>query len=224
MVKVFLDSAKSEELRRWIPEVDGVTTNPSLMRAAGFFDWPTEIIDLAEQKPVSLEVTADDFETMQAEALDLSDLGRYVYVKIPIMTTDGTSTAPLIADLARQGIRLNITAIMTSRQVQMACESLRPEVPSIVSIFAGRMADTGVDPIPLIRTAKVLAKPSGSEVLWASAREIWNLYQADAIGCDIITLSAALLEKRALRGKDLETYSRETVQMFYNDGRILASR
>ncbi len=226
MVKVFLDSAKPDEILRWGADVDGLTTNPSLMQAAGLTAYPAELLALAQSKPVSLEVGADEFGAMTREALQLSALGPSVYVKIPIMTTQGLSTRPLLADLARRGIRLNVTAIMTSRQVQDACEALRQEVPSIVSIFAGRMADTGVDPVPLIQTAKVLATHSGSEVLWASAREIWNLYQAEAIGCDIITLSAALLEKRMLRGKDLDAYTRETVQMFYDDahrGHILAA-
>ena len=219
-MKIFLDSAQPNDVRTWADRVDGFTTNPSLMHSAGAKRYGEVIAyfqSLVDGKSLSVEVVADDWYEMARQALVLSGMGPNVYVKIPIVTTNGASTAPLIDKLARQGIKLNITAMMTSHQVQLACEALRSSVPSIVSIFAGRIADTGRDPIPLIQTSKVLARQSGSEVLWASAREALNISQAESAGCDIITLTPALLEKRNLQGKNLDDYSRETVQMFYDD-------
>jgi transaldolase len=201
--------------------VDGFTTNPSLIRNAGPASYEQLIKDflsvVGHLRPVSFEVVADDWPEMERQAVWLSGFGPNVYVKIPIVTTQGASNAQIIHRLSTMGLKLNITAILTAKQVQTAVEHLRPSIPSIISIFAGRIADTGRDPVPTMQTAVQLAKRSGSHVLWASAREVLNVYQAQDCGCDIITLAPALLDKLTLQEKDLDDYSRETVQMFYND-------
>lgn len=211
MVKIFLDSADIGEMRRLAPQVDGFTTNPTLARKAGVKDYKGFALEaLSLGKPVSLEVFADEFSEMAQQARILSALGRNVHVKIPVTNTRGESSSELIAELSYIGIRLNITAVMTRDQVK----KLRPLLASgdIVSIFAGRIADAGNDPVKLVRYAS-----QALTVLWASARELLNVQQAEDAGAEIITLSPELIAKLPLRGRNLREYSLETVKMFRND-------
>jgi transaldolase len=201
--------------------IQGFTTNPTLMRKAGITDYERFSRDLLEaipDRPISLEVFADDLPTMAKQARNLASWGTNVIVKIPISNTKGDTTAPLIDELANEGIRLNITAVMTVKQVAEVSCVLNPNVPAIVSVFAGRIADTGRDPIPIMRDClKAISCKPKTELLWASPRELLNLFQADEIGTHIITATPDLLGKLMLVGKDLTEYSRETVTMFYND-------
>jgi transaldolase len=167
---------------------------------------------------VSFEVFADDFPTMEAQAREIASWGDNVYVKIPVTNTRGDFAGPLIASLSRTGVKLNVTAIMTLDQVKHVGEALSEKVPAVVSVFAGRIADTGRDPVPHMRKAlELLSSRPKAELLWASPRELLNIFQADEIGCHIITVTPDVLKKLALVGKDLDVYSRETVSMFYKD-------
>ena len=225
-IKIFADGADASAIRalRQHPLVRGFTTNPTLMRKAGIADYETfarEMIAGAAGLPVSFEVIADDFEEMRRQACKIGRWGANVYVKIPVTDTRGASTAEVIRDLCRAGIQLNITAIFTGDQLARALEALSvAATPACFSIFAGRIADTGRDPVPLVATAveQVRARPA-AEVIWASARETLNVFQAEAAGCHIITLTPDLLAKLHLAGKDLAEFSRETVHMFYEDAR-----
>jgi transaldolase len=222
-VRIFADGADLEEIRELAaqPYIKGVTTNPTLMRKAGITDYAgfaRAVLEAVPDKPVSFEVFADDFEAMERQAREIARWGDNVIVKVPITNTKGVSAAPMIERLSRAGVRMNITAMMTLDQLRIVAARLDGATPAIVSIFAGRIADTGRDPVPIMQDAVALLRPHPNvELLWASPREVLNIVQADAIGCHIITLTTGLLRKMALFGKDLEGYSLETVEMFYRD-------
>jgi len=224
-VKIFADGADLASIVEMArqPWVKGFTTNPTLLRKAGVTDYESFGRDLARQipdRPFSFEVLSDDFDEMEAQALSIASWGLNVYVKIPITNTKGQSTAPLIYRLSRQGVKVNVTAVMTLDQVDAVAQSLQHSPRSCISIFAGRIADAGCDPIPILCGALTrLRKFPQIEVIWASPREIFNVIQADAIGCHIITVTHDLLKKLPLLGKDLHEYSLDTVKMFYDDAR-----
>ena len=222
-VKIYADGADLKEMLEIYKNdyVKGFTTNPSLMKQGGVTDYKefdkkvlAEITDCS----VSFEVFADDFETMEKEADVLANLAPNVYVKIPIMNTKGESSIPLIKKLAAKGYHLNVTAIFTLKQVQEVVDTLNPEVNSIVSVFAGRIADTGVDAVELMKKAAEICKQNpNAELLWASCREFYNIMEAEECGCQIITVQNSILAKSKNYGKDLEEYSLETVRGFFKD-------
>jgi len=226
-IKIFADGADSKtmksEYRKGI--VKGFTTNPTLMKNAGVTDYVMFSHELVRSIPdmsLSFEVFADDFETMEKEAEVISSLGDNVMVKIPITNSKGESSIPLIRRLSDKGINLNITAVFTIRQVQEAVDAFSLGTHNYVSVFAGRIANAGVDPEPIMTVAAMIChQKQGVELLWASPRETLNIIQADRCGCDIITVTNDLLEKLDDFGKDLEQYSLETVQMFSRDGQKL---
>ena len=223
MTKLFADGADKQGILEMYknPRIDGFTTNPTLMRKAGITDYVTfakEILDEITDKPVSFEVFADEFKEMEQQALKISKWGENVYVKIPVMNTKMIPTYEQIRHLSLKGVKINITAIMTLEQVRMVSESVIGGPSCFVSVFAGRIADTGVDPVPLMRQAlKILKIAPNAELLWASPREVLNVYQAESIGCPIITATNDILKKLNLKAKDLTEFSQETVQMFYQD-------
>jgi transaldolase len=222
-IKLFADGADIKAMTELYKSgrVKGFTTNPSLMRKAGISDYPAfskEVLKAIPDMGVSFEVFSDDLDGMEADARVIHSWGKNVYVKIPVSNTKGESTAPLIKKLAAEGVQLNLTAIMTLKQVDEVCAVLKPGVASIVSVFAGRIADTGVDPQPLMRDAlKSCRKVAACELLWASTRELINLHQAQECGSDIITVTPEILKKLDMHGKDLNQLSLETVQMFRAD-------
>jgi len=203
--------------------VRGFTTNPTLMRKAGVSNYEAfaksvlaEIRDL----PISFEVFADDFPSMERQALLISRWGQNVFVKIPVTNTSGESSLPLVRRLVAADVKLNVTALLSIRQVEEVAEALLPGVPAIVSVFAGRIADTGRDPVPIMRRAAEMIRGNpNARLLWASPREVLNVYQAEECGCHVITMTKALLDKLPMRGMDLDQLSRETVTMFYTDAR-----
>lgn len=201
--------------------VKGFTTNPTLMRKSGVTDYAAfarQALDATGGMPISFEVFADEFDEMERQARLIATWGEGVYVKIPITNTAGQSSIPLIARLSAAGVKLNITAILTLDQVREVVEALDAATPAIVSVFAGRIADTGVDPVPLMReAARICADKPKAELLWASPRELLNIFQADEVGCHIITVTADILKKLAMVGKPLDELSLDTVKMFYND-------
>ena len=223
MIKLFADGADKQGILEMYnnPSIDGFTTNPTLMRKAGITDYVTfakEILDEITDKPVSFEVFADEYKEMEQQALKISKWGENVYVKIPVMNTKKMPSYELIRHLSLKGVKINITAIMTLEQVRMVSESVIGGPSCFVSVFAGRIADTGVDPVPLMRQAlKILKIAPNAELLWASPREVLNVYQAESIGCPIITATNDILKKLNLKAKDLTEFSQETVQMFYQD-------
>lgn len=202
--------------------IAGLTTNPTLMRKAGISDFEAfarEILETISVKPISLEVFADDFDEMRRQAIKIAGWGENVYVKIPITNTCCESSLPLIRDLSNEGVKLNITAILTLDQVRGVAEVLSPEVSAIVSVFAGRIADTGVDPVPMMKDCKqMLQQLPKAELLWASVREVLNIFHAEDSGCDIVTVPHDILGKaQKLVGMDLAELSLDTVRMFAND-------
>lgn len=222
-IKLFADGADLAGIREMAtnPLIKGFTTNPTLMRKAGVSDYKAfalEAIKIVGDRPISLEVFADEFDEMEKQALEIASWGKNVNVKIPVTNTRGEFAGTLIEKLSRAGVTLNVTAVMTLEQVKEITERLAPETPAIISVFAGRIADTGRDPVPLMAEAVNImkAKPL-SELIWASPRELLNVFQADSVGCHIITATNDILKKLSLVGKDLDEYSLETVQMFYND-------
>ncbi|VGU04146.1 translaldolase [Streptococcus pyogenes] len=226
-VKVFSDGAVLETMLKDLQTglVTGFTTNPSLMKKAGissYIGFAKEVLAKITDYPVSFEVFADDLASMEKEAEKIASLGDNVYVKIPVTTSTGESTCPVIQKLSAKGIKLNVTAIFTIEQTQAVVDHLTAGVPAIVSVFAGRIADTGVDPMPIMEEAlRICRQKEGVELLWASPRETYNIYQADQLGVDIITCTTDLIAKLPLQGKDLEDYSLETVQMFLKDSTSL---
>lgn len=226
-VKVFSDGAVLETMLKDLQTglVTGFTTNPSLMKKAGissYIGFAKEVLAKITDSPVSFEVFADDLASMEKEAEKIASLGDNVYVKIPVTTSTGESTCPLIQKLSAKGIKLNVTAIFTIEQTQAVVDHLTAGVPAIVSVFAGRIADTGVDPMPIMEEAlRICRQKEEVELLWASPRETYNIYQADQLGVDIITCTTDLIAKLPLQGKDLEDYSLETVQMFLKDSTSL---
>lgn len=222
-VKLFADGADKTAMLELYrdPRVKGFTTNPTLMRKSGVSDYGAfahEILRLIPDRPISFEVFADDFAEMEQQALEIASWGENVYVKVPVTNTKGKSTDSLVRQLAAAGVKLNVTALMTLNQVRRVSECLAGGPPSNVSVFAGRIADTGRDPMPIMAAAVELLRPYRNiELIWASPRELLNVFQAAAIGCHIITATADVLKKLSLVGKDLHQYSLETVRMFYDD-------
>ncbi|MDB5405534.1 MAG: transaldolase [Rhodospirillales bacterium] len=222
-IKIFADGAELEQIRSLaaLPHISGFTTNPTLMRKAGIADYEgfaRAVLAVVTDRPVSFEVFADDPESMLAQARVIASWGANVNVKIPVTTTRGEFCGRVIETLSREGVTLNVTAIMTTEQVAQVARLLAPQTPAIVSVFAGRIADTGRDPVPLMREAcTILADRPKAELLWASPRELLNLFHADAVGCHIITVTQDLLSKLSLLAKDLGEYSLETVRMFHRD-------
>jgi len=223
MIKLFADGADKAGILEMYqnPQIDGFTTNPTLMRKAGITDYVAFAKDLLREipdKPISLEVFADEFDEMERQALEIAGWGKNVYVKIPVMNTKRQTSYELVQKLSQAGGQLNITAMMTLEQVNKVAESVQGGASCFVSVFAGRVADTGIDPVPMMQKALELLKNApNAELLWASPREVLNVYQAEAIGCHIITATNDILKKLELNGKDLDVYSQETVQMFFND-------
>jgi transaldolase len=222
-IKIFADGADLATIQRLSldPRIKGFTTNPSLMRAAGVRDYREfgrAALRMVRDRPISFEVLADDLATIGDDAREIASWGPNVYVKIPVTTTRGEFCGPAIAQLASEGIKVNVTAVLTLSQVARVRDALAPHTPAIVSVFAGRIADTGRDPASIMDEARaILSDRSSAELLWASPRELLNLFQADAVGCHIITLTADLFKKLDVVGKDLDAFSRETVAMFRND-------
>jgi transaldolase len=222
-VKIFADGADLKSMKEAAAEplVKGFTTNPSLMRQAGVSDYKAfalDVLKLIPDRPVSFEVFADDFPTMEAQGREIASWGDNVYVKVPVTNTKGEFAGPLMTRLSGSGIKLNVTALMTNEQVKRVAASLANDTPAIVSVFAGRIADTGRDPVPLMREAVSLLKERPkAELLWASPRELLNVFQAHEVGCHIITASGDIIRKLTLVGKDLGSYSLETVAIFYDD-------
>lgn len=204
------------------PYIKGLTTNPTLMNKAGIKDYETfskDVLQTVTDKPISLEVFTDDPVDMKRQALKIASWGNNVYVKIPITNSVGESCLPLIKDLGSEGVKLNVTAILTLEQVAGVASALNPTIPSVVSVFAGRIADTGVDPMPIMRAAKaLLTNQPKAELLWASVREVLNIFQAEESGCQIVTVPHDILGKAAkMYGMDLTALSLDTVKMFAKD-------
>jgi transaldolase len=222
-VKIFADGADKPEMLDMYtqPFIQGLTTNPTLMRKAGIHDYKAfaqDILSEIKNKPISFEVFSDDFSEMEQQANEIASWGDNVYIKLPVTNTKQMPSYDLIKKLSAKEIKLNVTAIMTLGQVRDVVNALDPFVPSYVSVFAGRIADTGRDPLPLMSAAIELLKIApAAELIWASPRELLNIFQADTIGCHIITVTNDILKKLALVGRDLSAYSLDTVKMFYND-------
>jgi transaldolase len=227
-VKIFADGADFDGMVKMAhdPLIQGFTTNPTLMRKAGVNDYEPfarRVLAAITDRPVSFEVFADDFPSMAEQARAIATWGPNVNVKIPVSTTKGQPSTELIRALSSEGITLNITAIFTLDQVRGVASALDPSTPAIVSVFAGRIADTGIDPIPHMRACKeILASRPKAELLWASTRELLNIFHAEEAGCDIVTVPNEFLAKLNLIDKDLSEYSRETVQLFYKDASAAA--
>src|SRR5437588_8629693 len=223
-VKIFADGADLEgiiDLYRK-PYIKGLTTNPTLMRKVGVTDYESfarSVLENVKDKPISFEVFSDDFPEMRRQALKIRDWQDNVYVKIPITNTKTESALPLIAELAKEGVKVNVTAILTIEQVKGVVSALRPEVPAVVSVFAGRIADTGVDPMPVMtESLRLIRSLPQAELLWASVREVLNIFQAADCGCHIVTVPHDILAKASkLGGMDLGALSLDTVRMFYQD-------
>lgn len=222
-VKIFADSADPARMLELHakPYIKGLTTNPTLVRKAGIVNYRAfarEILAKITDKPVCFEVLADDFTEMERQALEIASWADNVYVKIPVTNTRRASSSALVRRLADQRVKLNVTAIMTLAQVREMLAALNPATPSYVSVFAGRIADTGVDPLPLMtQTVEILKVNRNAELVWASSRELFNIFQANAIGCPVITVTADILSKLPLIGYDLAEYSLDTVKMFHDD-------
>lgn len=229
-VKVFADGAEIAAMRSLAqnPLIAGFTTNPTLMRKAGVTDYEAfarAALDAIPDRPISFEVFSDDFGEMESQARRIAGWGANVYVKVPVTNTRAESACALLRRLAAAGVQQNVTALMTLAQVQMVANALAEGPPACISVFAGRIADTGVDPLPLMREAVEVLRPYPNlELIWASPREVLNIYQADAIGCHIITVTSDLLAKLPLAGKDLDAYSLETVAMFHADAQAAGYR
>jgi len=224
-VAIFADGAeKSGMLEMYAkPYIKGFTTNPTLMRQAGVADYESfahDIVQAIPDRPISFEVFADEFTEMARQARKIATWGKNIRVKTPITNTRRESSVPRCERLTEEGIPLNVTAIFTLEQVRAVVEAVKKGAPTYVSVFAGRIADTGADPVPLMAEAvRYLAAAPNTELIWASPRELLNIFQADAIGCHIITVTNDILKKLSLVGKDLSEYSLETVKMFYDDGK-----
>lgn len=224
-VKVFGDGADEEGIIRLAadPVIKGFTTNPTLMRAAGVTDYEAfarRLVARIPDMPISFEVFADEFDEMERQAHRIASWGGTVYVKIPVTNTRRESAVALIERLSGEGIRLNVTALLTLDQVRAVSAALAEGPSSCISVFAGRIADTGCDPVPIMRQAlEIMAPHPHQELIWASPRELLNIVQADQIGCHIITVTHELLKKLPILGRDLAEYSLDTVKMFYNDAK-----
>ncbi|HUB25883.1 MAG TPA: transaldolase [Tepidisphaeraceae bacterium] len=224
-VKIFADGADLpamiEMSRR--PYIAGLTTNPTLMRKAGITDYRAfakQVLTAITDKPISFEVFSDEFEEMHRQAMEIASWGKNVFVKIPVTNTRAEPADELVAKLAKAGVKVNVTAVMTAQQVQRISAALGNHAPSNISVFAGRVADTGCDPLPLLsQCLSIISKHRHQELIWASPRELLNIFQADKLGCHIITVTPDILKKLDLIGKDLGGYSLDTVKMFYDDAK-----
>jgi transaldolase len=222
-VKIFADGAEKAPMLKLYanPQIQGFTTNPTLMRKAGITDYEAfarDILTAIPDRPISFEVFADEFDEMERQAERIATWGENVYVKIPVTNTRGESAAPLVERLAGRGVKQNVTALMTLGQVREITAALAHGPAANISVFAGRVADTGVDPLPMMREALEIMRPYPQlELIWASPRELLNIVQASEIGCHIITVTSDILNKLPLIGKDLGEYSLDTVKMFRND-------
>ena len=224
-VKIFADGADITGMLEMYakPYIKGMTTNPTLMRKAGLTDYRAfakEVLQAIPDRPISFEVFADELVEMERQALEICGWGEHVYVKIPVTNTMAVPTHDLVRRLVERGVKVNVTALMNLQQVGEVVQVLRPDVPSYVSVFAGRVADTGRDPVPMMQSAVAMLKPlPAAELIWASPRELLNIFQADAIGCHVITVTHDILKKLSLVGYDLAAYSLDTVKMFHNDAK-----
>jgi transaldolase len=222
-IKLFADGADLDGMLEMNskPYIKGLTTNPTLMRKAGIKNYrgfASEVLSQITEKPISFEIFSDKFDEMKNHALEIASWGENVFVKIPITNTFGISSCPVIEFLVQRGVKVNVTALMTSEQVSTVAAVLDPDVPSYVSVFAGRIADTGRNPEPImVEAINNLKANETAELIWASPRELLNVFQANEIGCHVITATNDVLKKLELVGKDLNKYSLETVQMFFND-------
>ena len=222
-VKIFADGADMAGMLEMYakPYIKGLTTNPTLMRKAGISDYRAfakDVLKAIPDRPISFEVFSDEFADMERQAMEIAAWGDNVYVKIPVTNTRREPSYPLIRALAERKVKINVTAMMSLAQVRDTVAALDPRVPSYVSVFAGRVADTGRDPVPLMAAAvEILKLKPAAELIWASPRELLNIFQADAIGCQVITVTNDILKKLALVGTDLDDYSLDTVKMFRND-------
>jgi transaldolase len=222
-VKIFADGADTQTMLEMHskPYIQGLTTNPTLMRKAGIADYGSfcrDILGKIRKKPISFEVFSDDVREMERQAMEIASWGENVYVKIPITNTQGQPSYDLVRALAARGVKVNVTAIMTVSQVQHVAKALDTKVPSYVSMFAGRIADTGRDPVPMLKKSLTLLRDlPNSELIWASPRELLNIFQANDIGCHIITVTSEILKKFSMVGYNLDEYSLDTVKMFYAD-------
>lgn len=222
-IKIFADGADKAGMLEMHgkPFIQGLTTNPTLMKKAGITDYRAfckDILTTIKDKPLSFEVFSDDFAEMERQAMEIASWGSNVYVKIPVTNTQQETCYALVKKLAEQKVQINVTAIMTLAQVRDVVAALNPTVPSYVSVFAGRIADTGRDPVPLMAKAVEMLKVApAAELIWASPRELLNIFQADEIGCHVITVTNDILKKLSLVGYDLDEYSLDTVKMFHQD-------
>jgi transaldolase len=224
-VKIFADGADLDgilELYR-NPHISGFTTNPTLMRKSGISDYEKfsrQVLEHIPDRPISFEVFSDEFDEMERQARKIAAWGNNVYVKIPVTNTRRESSANLVQRLASEGIKLNVTALMTLEQVRVISKALGTHAPSYISVFAGRIADTGYDPMPLMKEAvKIMSPYKTQELIWASPRELLNIFHADDVGCHVITVTHDILKRLSLVNKDLDEYSLDTVKMFYNDAK-----
>ena len=222
-VKIFADGADKTSMLEMYQKtyVKGLTTNPTLMKKAGIADYAAfckDILTVINDKPLSFEVFSDDLNEMERQALEIASWGDNVYVKIPVTNTKKEACFQLIKKLTAKAVKLNVTAIMTLDQVQNVVNVLDPNVPSYVSVFAGRIADTGIDPLPIMdKAVRLLKSAPAAELIWASPRELLNIFQANEIGCHVITVTPDIIKKLYLIGYSLENYSLDTVKMFYDD-------
>jgi transaldolase len=221
-VKIFgdgADKASMLDLYRQ-PFIQGFTTNPTLMRATGVTDYQEfarDVLASIPDRPISFGVIADEMTQIEDEARHIASWGKNVFVKVPVMTTRGESTDKIVRELSADGVQLNVTALLTIEQVRSVCRALRGGASAYVSVFAGRIADTGRDPLPVMREAARMVNDVNAELIWASPRELLNVFQADDAGCHVITVTNDILKKLSLVGKDLHQLSRETVEMFHRD-------
>jgi transaldolase len=222
-IKIFADGADLNGMLEMYskPYIKGLTTNPTLMKKAGISDYKEfakEVLSEIKEKSISFEVFSDNFDEMCSQALEIASWGENVYVKIPVTNTEGESSSQVIEYLTLQNVKINVTALMTIEQVRSVAKVLNPDVPSYVSVFAGRIADTGRSPVPIMEAAlEILQDVGKAELIWASPRELLNIIEADAIGCDIITATTDILNKLPLLDMNLDQYSLETVKMFRMD-------
>ena len=225
-VKIFADGANVSGMREMYDRsyIKGLTTNPTLMNKAGiknYKEFAIEVLDFVRDKPISFEVFSDEFSEMERQALTISGWGENVFVKIPVTNTQGKSSADLVKKLTLMGVKVNVTAVMTTQQVEEISEVLNPDVPSYVSIFAGRIADTGRDPVPYIqKSLRILQHLRACEIIWASPRELLNIFQANQAGCHVITATNDILAKLDMVNYSLTQYSLDTVNMFFRDSQL----
>jgi transaldolase len=223
--KIFADGAELAGMLAMYrePHIKGFTTNPTLMRKAGVTDYrafAAQVLEAIPDRPISFEVFSDDYDQMEGQAKEIATWGEHVYVKVPVSNTKRAPAYGLVRRLSHEGVKLNVTAIMTLEQVRAVTDALKGGAPSNVSVFAGRIADTGRDPVPHMKAVlDIMSVEPRAELIWASPRELWNVFQAHEIGCHIITVTNDILKKLSLIGKDLDDYSLETVKMFHDDAK-----